>query len=63
LEVKLDFLPEGRYEMANWSDSKESDNDPKLLLLEKRIIKSNESIKVAMAKNGGFVATFKKIQF
>ena len=62
LDLKLNFLPEGRYEMTCWSDSKESDNDPKILLLEKKIINSNESIKLTMAKNGGFVATFKKIQ-
>jgi alpha-glucosidase len=60
LEIKLDFLEEGSYEMNSWADSKESDKDPKSLRLTKRNVKNKETIQVVMANNGGFVATLKK---
>jgi len=60
LEIKLDFLSEGSYELNSWADSKESDKDPKSLRMEKRTVKNMEIIKVVLANNGGFVATLKK---
>lgn len=60
-EIKLDFLPEGKYEMCSWADTKESDKDPRILRIEKRTVKNGETIKVMLANNGGFVATIKKI--
>jgi len=59
LEIKLDFLAEGSYEMNSWADSKESDKDPKSIRMEKGTVKSGETIKVILANNGGFVATIK----
>ncbi len=61
-EFKLDFLPEGTYEMNCWADSEASDKDPKSLRIEKKMIKSGELFKVVLAGNGGFVATLKKIK-
>lgn len=61
LVLKLDFLPEGSYEMNCWADSKESDKDPKIIQIEKRRVKNGEPIKIMLANNGGFVATLIKI--
>jgi alpha-glucosidase len=60
LEIKLDFLQAGNYEMNCWADSKESDKDPKSLRMEKRTVKNGDIIRVVLANNGGFVATIKK---
>jgi alpha-glucosidase len=60
LELKTDFLPAGNYDAAVWADTKNSDKDPKELKKSTMIIKSKETIKVTLAKNGGFVAVIKK---
>jgi alpha-glucosidase len=60
VDIKLDFLPEGVYEMDVWADSKKSDMEPKELLRKKQTVKSGEIIKVVLAKNGGFAATIRK---
>jgi alpha-glucosidase len=61
IDLKLDFLPEGNYEIKYWADSDESNTDPKSLRIEKKVIKRGELFRVALANNGGFVATLKKI--
>jgi alpha-glucosidase len=55
VEVKLDFLPAGKYTIETWADTKNSDKDPSEI--KKSVIKaaSGEKIKVSMAKNGGWV--------
>ena len=59
-EVKLDFLPEGVYEMETWSDTKKSDQEPSDLQKSTQNVKSGETIKVNMSQNGGFVAVIRK---
>jgi alpha-glucosidase len=59
-EVKLDFLPEGSYEMETWSDTKKSDQEPVDLQKSTQNVKAGETIKVTMSQNGGFVAVIRK---
>ena len=60
IELKLNFLPAGNYEANTWSDTKNSDKDPKEIKTEKKSVKTGDVIKVTMSKNGGFVAVLKR---
>jgi alpha-glucosidase len=60
IDIKLDFLPAGSYEMEIWADAKKSDIKPMELKEMEQSTKSGDSIKVTMAKNGGFVALIKR---
>ncbi len=55
IDLKLSFLFPGSYEMESWADTKNSDKDPKELISKKQSVKPGETIKVTMAKNGGWV--------
>ena len=61
VNIKLNFLPEGNYKMEIWSDSKKSDSEPTDLKKSEKSIKAGDTLKVAMAKNGGFVAVIKPL--
>jgi alpha-glucosidase len=60
IELKTGFLSAGTYEAEIWADTKNSDNEPKELKKANISIKSGETMKVTMAKNGGFVAVIKR---
>lgn len=60
VEIKLDFLAAGNYEMEVWADSPESDIKPKELQKRKEIVKNGETLKINMAKNGGFVSIIRE---
>ena len=60
VELKLDFLPEGTYEMEIWADSKKSDKEPMELQKKKQIVKKGDIVKVDLANNGGYVAAIRK---
>jgi alpha-glucosidase len=60
IDIKLDFLPAGNYEIEIWADSKNSDKEPMELKKLHQSNKSGDNLKVTMAKNGGFVAIVKK---
>ena len=60
LELKTDFLPAGNYEAETWADTKNSDKEPKELKKSTMTVKSGDTIKVTMAKNGGFVAVIRR---
>jgi len=61
VEIKLDFLAAGsNYEMEIWADSPESDIKPKELQRRKEIIKNGETLKINLAKNGGFVSIIRE---
>jgi len=60
IEVKLDFLAEGKYEMEIWQDTKASDEKPVTLQKITRTVKKGDSLKVALAVNGGYVAVIRK---
>jgi alpha-glucosidase len=60
VELNLSFLPAGNYEAEAWSDTKNSDKEPKEIKKSILSIKSPGTFKVTMAKDGGFVAIFKR---
>jgi len=56
VNVNLDFLPAGNFVIEMWADSKKSDKEPMELKKSEKSVKSGDTIKIKMAKNGGFVA-------
>jgi len=60
IDLKLDFLKEGKYTMRVWSDSKKSNKEPKDLLQKEQTITAGVPITVELAGNGGFVAAIKR---
>ncbi|HEY5590742.1 MAG TPA: glycoside hydrolase family 97 protein [Paludibacter sp.] len=60
VEIKLNFLPEGSYEMNSWMDSKKSDKEPMDIQLKKQTVRKGDIIRVPLANDGGFVSTIKK---
>jgi alpha-glucosidase len=60
IELSLSFLPAGIYEAETWSDTKNSDKEPKELKKNIIHVKSSGMLKVTMANNGGFVAILKR---
>jgi alpha-glucosidase len=56
LDIRLDFLPKGVYNIETWSDSENSDIIPTELIKTKKTIHSGEDFKIKLAKNGGFAA-------
>lgn len=60
VDIKLDFLSEGNYEMEIWSDTKKTDKDPTAIKKKKQNIKKGDIIKIDLAINGGYVATLSK---
>jgi alpha-glucosidase len=59
VELSLSFLPAGTYEVTTWADTKNSDKEPKELRKATQVIKSG-TMKVTMAKNGGFVGVISR---
>ena len=55
----MNFLPAGNYTIEMWADTKKSDKEPTDLKKSEKSVKSGDTIKVTMAKNGGFVAVIK----
>jgi alpha-glucosidase len=60
VELNLSFLPAGTYEAETWSDTRNSDKQPKELKKSTISIKSPGTFKVTMAKDGGFVGILKR---
>jgi hypothetical protein len=48
-------VPAGNYTIEIWADSKKSDKEPMDLKKSEKSVKSGDTIKVTMAKEGGFV--------
>lgn len=56
IELDLDFLPQGKYNLEFWADTKQSDRKPTRLEHKTISIDSNKPLKVSMAKAGGYAA-------
>ena len=56
IEVKLDFLPADNYTIETWADTGKSDKEPSDIKKSEKSIKSGETMKITLAKNGGFVS-------
>ena len=61
IDLNLSFLPAGNYKAQTWSDTKNSDKEPKEIKNAILSIKSPGIFKVKMANDGGFVAILKRI--
>ena len=61
IDLNLSFLPAGNYKAQTWSDTKNSDKEPKQIKNAILSIKSPGIFKVKMANDGGFVAILKRI--
>jgi alpha-glucosidase len=61
IDLNLSFLPAGNYKAQTWSDTKNSDKEPKEIKNAILSIKLPGIFKVKMAKDGGFVAILKRI--
>lgn len=61
VELNLDFLTVGTYQMEIWEDSKKSNKKPSELTKISKKVKAGDTIKVKLANNGGFVSVIKKI--
>lgn len=59
IELSLDFLPEGNYNLEIWADTKNSTRRPVELLKEERIVTNDDKITVNLAVNGGFAGIIK----
>jgi alpha-glucosidase len=59
IDVNLNFLPAGNYTIEMWADSKKSDTEPMELKKSEKSVKSGDTMKITMAKNGGFVAVLR----
>lgn len=60
VEIKLDFLPTGLYDMEIWADTKKSDIEPTTLQKKVLTVRNGDLIKIELAINGGCVATLTK---
>jgi alpha-glucosidase len=60
VQIKLDFLPEGIYEMEVWADTKKSNRDPKTMQKRKLTVKTGSTVNIDMSDNGGYVAVLRK---
>jgi alpha-glucosidase len=60
VELNVSFLPSGNYVAETWSDTKNSDKEPKEIKKSIVSIKSPGTFKVIMAKDGGFVGILKR---
>lgn len=56
VELKLDFLPSGTFDMEVWADAPEADEQPTLLQKKRQKVKSGDTLSVDLAVNGGFVS-------
>lgn len=61
IELKLDFLDEGGYEIEMWADSKKADKFPMEIQKKIKNVHNGDSIKVVLADNGGFVGVITKL--
>jgi alpha-glucosidase len=60
IDLKLNFLEQGNYNMEIWADSKKTDTFPSELDKSEKTVKLGEVIKAKLAKNGGYVAVITK---
>jgi alpha-glucosidase len=61
LEIRLDFLPEGSYQLIEFVDGINADQYAEDYARNERRVKSGETIKIKMAPGGGYAAMLKKV--
>jgi alpha-glucosidase len=56
LEIKLDFLPEGKYKMVSYSDTDKTLKDAEIAQKQETKVKKGDTLKIKMVSSGGFAA-------
>jgi alpha-glucosidase len=56
LDLKLDFLTDGRWKMRLWRDAADADKDAEHLATEDRTVTADDTLKLHLAPAGGFAA-------
>jgi alpha-glucosidase len=62
LEITLDFLPEGKFEMTSYSDAEKTLDDAEFSEKKKTRVKKGDVVKISMIPGGGFAASIQPIQ-
>lgn len=61
LELPLDFLPEGEFELTMWSDGPGTDRNPKRLVKSQTTVTSEDKLDVEMVGSGGMAAQLRPV--
>lgn len=62
LEIKLDFLPEGKYKMVSFADSEKTRENAEFAVQKETTVKKGDSVKIKMVPGGGFAAWLEPIK-
>ena len=62
VEVKLDFLGDGRWKARIFRDGVNADRYGEDYLLEERTVTAADSLAMAMAPGGGYAVQFEQVQ-
>ena len=62
LEITLDFLPEGKFEMTSYCDAEKTVDDAEFSEKKKTRVKKGDVVKISMIPGGGFAASIQPIQ-
>ncbi len=57
IELNLDFLPEGEFELNSWADAVNANAKPTNIKQKTQSVNREDSLEIKMADNGGFAAT------
>jgi len=62
LEIKLDFVGEGKYRLVAFEDAPDSGIDAEKVLRTSKIVSKGDSIKIKMAPGGGYAAWLEPVK-
>ncbi len=62
LDIPLEFLGSGNYNVTRWSDSAKTEADPNELAKKQFMVSSHDKLAVHVCRDGGFVAQFTPIK-
>ena len=62
LELKLDFLPRGRYEATIYADTPETEKDARKISIETKTVSAGDTLTIDMVREGGQAIVFKKAE-
>jgi len=59
INLRLDFLPSGKWNTTLWRDTEDSEKNPNHLVTKTKSLTNTESISIRLAQGGGFVVVLK----
>ncbi len=62
LEIKLDFLASGKYNMVSFEDAPDANRNAEKVMRNARTVEKDEVIKIRMAPGGGFAAYLEPVK-